>query len=282
MAAMAILHHRLRRTVTAAMVFVMACFLASLFLTLFGYYLQAILLYPAGVAPIRHVIGVAIGIAIYVGVLRMLLALESTSRAIAIGATVGVIVVQLGRTLAHVLSDGSLTELIHIPAIALVSLYLLYVGIVLIRASGPEENGAVARLLRRFGMLLVVFAPVSTLLYFLIDLIPVAARPYLSFDFVFFPIWGLIVLSVFIEYLARPSAFLEDGEVSGAFRSAFGITQRESEVVSLISQGLSNQEIADRLHVSLATVRTHIYNVFQKTGAGSRVDLLRLASGFRE
>jgi DNA-binding CsgD family transcriptional regulator len=70
--------------------------------------------------------------------------------------------------------------------------------------------------------------------------------------------------------------------VSGAFRSAFGITQRESEVVSLISQGLSNQEIADRLHVSLATVRTHIYNVFQKTGAGSRVDLLRLASGFRE
>lgn len=282
MAAMAILHHRLRRTVTAAMVFVMACFLASLFLTLFGYYLQAILLYPAGVAPIRHVVGVAIGIAIYVGVLRMLLALESTSRTAAIAATVGVIAVQLGRTLAHLLSDGSLTELIHIPAIALVSLYLLYVGIVLIRASGPEENGAVARLQRRFGMLLVVFAPVSTLLYFLIDLIPVGARPYLSFDFVFFPIWGLIVLSVFIEYLARPSAFLEDGEVSSAFRSAFGITQRESEVVSLISQGLSNQEIADRLHVSLATVRTHIYNVFQKTGAGSRVDLLRLASGFRE
>lgn len=282
MAAMAILHHRLRRRVTGAMVFVMACFLASLFLTLFGYYLQAILLYPAGVAPVRHVIGVAIGIAIYLGVLRMLLALESTSRAAAIGATVGVIGVQIGRTLAHLLSDGSLTEVIHIPAIALVSLYLLYVGIVLIRASGPEENGAVARLQRRFGVLLVVFAPVSTLLYLLIDLIPVEARPYLSFDFVFFPIWGVIVLSVFIEYLARPSAFLEEGEVSSAFRSAFGITQRESEVVSLISQGLSNQEIADRLHVSLATVRTHIYNVFQKTGAGSRVDLLRLASGFRE
>jgi hypothetical protein len=141
------------------MLFVMACFLASLFLTLLGYYLQAILLYSAGVAPVRHVIGVAIGIAIYLGILRMLLTLGSTSKAAAIGATVGVIVVQLGRTLAHLFLDSALTELIHIPGIALVSLYLLYVGIVLIRASGPEENGAVERLLRRFGILLVVFAP---------------------------------------------------------------------------------------------------------------------------
>lgn len=242
MAAMAILHHRLRRVVTGAMLFVMACFLASLFLSLFGYYLQAILLYSSRVAPARHVIGVALGIAIYLGILRLLWALESTSRAAAIGATAGVIGVQTGRTLVHLLSDGSLTEVIHIPAITLISLYLLFVGVVLFRAAGPEENGAVARLLRRFGILLVVFAPVSTLLYLLIDFIPPGARPYLSFDFVFFPIWGVIVLSVFIEYLARPSAFLEDGEVSTAFRTAFGITPRESEVVSLISQGLSNQD----------------------------------------
>ena len=57
------------------------------------------------------------------------------------------------------------------------------------------------------------------------------------------------------------------------------------ETVVIGTTGYTGRElfaIADRLGVSFATVRTHVYNVFQKTGAGSRVDLLRLASGFRE
>jgi DNA-binding CsgD family transcriptional regulator len=280
--AMAILHYRLRRAVTGAMLFVMSCFLASLFLTLLGYYLRAILLLPPGIAPVRHVVGFALGIAIYAGIFRLLWGLEGSPRFTAVTATALVILVQGVRTGLFLFAPEAVNQAIHLPAIILISLYLLYVGVVLVGAAGPEGDDTVSRLLRRFGVLLVAFAPLSTVLYALIDQIPVAVRPYLSFDFLFFPIWGAIVLSVFVQYIARPSAFIEDGQVSEAFRSAFGITGREAEVIALVSEGLSNQEIADRLHVSLATARTHLYNVFQKTGAGSRVDLLRLASGFRE
>lgn len=43
-----------------------------------------------------------------------------------------------------------------------------------------------------------------------------------------------------------------------------GLTQREAEVLSLIAQGLSNREIADRLVIGEATVKTHINNIFSK------------------
>jgi DNA-binding NarL/FixJ family response regulator len=58
-----------------------------------------------------------------------------------------------------------------------------------------------------------------------------------------------------------------------------GLTVRETEVVVLIAEGLSNQEIARRLHVSMATVKTHINNLFAKTGLKDRAQAVRYAYG---
>ena len=49
-----------------------------------------------------------------------------------------------------------------------------------------------------------------------------------------------------------------------------GISKREYEVLELIAQGLSNQEIADKLFVSLNTVKTHSSNLFMKLDARRR------------
>ncbi|MFJ9350644.1 response regulator [Streptomyces sp. NPDC101237] len=58
-----------------------------------------------------------------------------------------------------------------------------------------------------------------------------------------------------------------------------GLTGRETEVLVLIAEGLSNQEIARRLHVSTATVKTHINNLFAKTGLKDRAQAVRYAYG---
>ena len=50
-----------------------------------------------------------------------------------------------------------------------------------------------------------------------------------------------------------------------------GLTQREVEILSLIAQGLTNGEIADRLFLSNHTVKTHINRIFAKTGSRDRV-----------
>ncbi|MDF3298337.1 response regulator transcription factor [Streptomyces tropicalis] len=56
-----------------------------------------------------------------------------------------------------------------------------------------------------------------------------------------------------------------------------GLTTRETEVLGLIAEGLTNQEIARALHVSPATVKTHINNLFAKTGLRDRAQAVRYA-----
>ncbi|MEV7084350.1 response regulator transcription factor [Streptomyces sp. NPDC093085] len=56
-----------------------------------------------------------------------------------------------------------------------------------------------------------------------------------------------------------------------------GLTAREAEVLTLVAEGLSNKEIAERLHIGAATVKTHINNLFAKTGARDRAQAVRYA-----
>ena len=64
--------------------------------------------------------------------------------------------------------------------------------------------------------------------------------------------------------------------VSGADLPA-ELTPREIDVLKLIAAGLSNSEIADKLVVSNATVKTHINRIFYKTGARDRAQAVRYA-----
>jgi DNA-binding NarL/FixJ family response regulator len=67
------------------------------------------------------------------------------------------------------------------------------------------------------------------------------------------------------------------GHPAGAMQPPGGLTAREAEVLTLLAAGLSNAEIAQRLFVSNATVKTHINRIFAKTGARDRAQAVRYA-----
>ncbi len=69
----------------------------------------------------------------------------------------------------------------------------------------------------------------------------------------------------------------EAGQAGPGGTPPAGLTPREAEVLALLASGLSNAEIAQRLYVSNATVKTHINRIFAKTGARDRAQAVRYA-----
>ena len=52
------------------------------------------------------------------------------------------------------------------------------------------------------------------------------------------------------------------------------LTRREREIVALIAEGLTNRELADRLCISEATIRTHLTSIFLKLDVTDRLKLV--------
>jgi DNA-binding CsgD family transcriptional regulator len=96
---------------------------------------------------------------------------------------------------------------------------------------------------------------------------PVSMVPYLFVSAAMLYYFGGLILS---DRRKEPS-------VSESFAKEHKLSPREREILSLMNRGLSNQEIADTLFVSLATVKTHAHNIFVKTEAKSRYDLFNLS-----
>jgi DNA-binding NarL/FixJ family response regulator len=63
----------------------------------------------------------------------------------------------------------------------------------------------------------------------------------------------------------------------GTPRPVQGLTGRERDVLVLVGEGLSNMEIAERLHIGITTVKTHITSLMAKTDSPNRVRLALLA-----
>src|SRR3954447_959671 len=76
--------------------------------------------------------------------------------------------------------------------------------------------------------------------------------------------------------LLRPHA---DAAIRRAMPSPLHLTPRETEVLRLVADGLSNRQIGRRLEVSEATVGKHLEHVYARTGVGNRVQAAALISG---
>ena len=71
------------------------------------------------------------------------------------------------------------------------------------------------------------------------------------------------------------AATMSSGGTPGSV--SVSLSGRELEIIELVAEGLTNQEIAERLTISKRTVDNHVSNVFTKTGSKNRVALLNWA-----
>jgi NarL family two-component system response regulator LiaR len=70
-------------------------------------------------------------------------------------------------------------------------------------------------------------------------------------------------------YIEKENFRINDQELARV-----NISKRELEVLQLMAEGLSNHEIADRLHVSLSTIKSHSQNIFEKMEVDRRTQAI--------
>jgi len=103
-----------------------------------------------------------------------------------------------------------------------------------------------------------------------------------SENLLFFGLAAVLIWNA-VRYLARlPEDCKEDftaliptpkDSVARRFCLQHGLTDRECEIFEQLLNGKSQQEISEDLIIALGTVKTHIHNIYQKTGAGNRNQL---------
>lgn len=71
-------------------------------------------------------------------------------------------------------------------------------------------------------------------------------------------------------------------EIESGISESADLTPREREILELIGQGLTNQEIADRLVIEVGTVKNHVHSILQKLDVSSREDAASYLALIRE
>ncbi|MDX9801609.1 MAG: LuxR C-terminal-related transcriptional regulator [Spirochaetia bacterium] len=148
-----------------------------------------------------------------------------------------------------------------------------------ILARGPLNSGepsAIRPLMKAYGLCAIIFAPAG-LMESAIQASGIGWLSMLSLDHLFYLAWNIISMTAAVRLLkpSKSGEMLLETVPEERIRS-MKLSEREVEMAVMIGQGLTNKEIAAQLFISPATVRTHIYNLYQKTGAGSRIELLNM------
>ena len=75
--------------------------------------------------------------------------------------------------------------------------------------------------------------------------------------------------------------YVRNGVITDHFTGAFGLSNRELEIIQAAINGDSNKAIGEKLFISAKTVENHLYNIYQKTDVRNRVQLFNLILGNR-
>lgn len=288
LAALLVLSIRLKQPFTKRMAVVQSLFIASLALVAIYYYLMQVLELVGPkqeqIETVFGTFGTLLNMGLYIGMWWILGIRELRKGHISLYARISCLV-SVGIMASALIGSFLPTSFLHtmtprtlwqIFVYLTVAVTLLLFGLTLVRADMKQQHGAYRLLVHGIGYCSLAFVPLSLLELLLNRSTQNSLYP-LSLEYLFYLGINVIVLVSSIRSLAKdPNTASAFGTINESAWSRFSLTAREREMATLIAQGLSNKEIASNLGISEATVRTHIYNLFQKVGAQSRIELLNL------
>ena len=141
------------------------------------------------------------------------------------------------------------------------------------------SNPDLRRALKLLALVMIVFIPLQTVL---IILNGQWVYIMLSRNLLYLSIHIISILFAAKYFFIQAPSIMDTITVSASFVNKYAITNREKEVIGLLLRGLSIKEVAAKMDRSFKTVNNHIYNIYQKTGAGNKIELLNLVKENRK
>ena len=97
----------------------------------------------------------------------------------------------------------------------------------------------------------------------------------------FYMVWNLLSIYLIAKYFKQDirmkvNSSEEQEEEYDNFFAKFSITNREQEIILLLIKGYTYNQLAEELFISLATVKTHVHNIYTKTEVKNKFQLLKL------
>jgi LuxR family maltose regulon positive regulatory protein len=145
----------------------------------------------------------------------------------------------------------------------------------LIQAQAEWQQGAEAAALRSLGEALAPAQPGGLIRDFVDEGLPMAQLLYEALARGIEPGYVGRLLAAFPAAEAQPARTSAPPDAAAGLLEP--LSEREIEVLRLIADGLTNQEVANRLYLSLHTVKAHARNIYAKLGVGSRTQAVARA-----
>lgn len=140
----------------------------------------------------------------------------------------------------------------------------------------PKRGKSVLQTLDRR---IIAGAIIAIICFQYIPLVFYTASVYIALVFILTFFAGNAFLPVYFTYGTMVSLFISEAGKEFSFDDfckKFDISPRETDIIREICNGFSNKEIADRLFISLQTVKDHTHRIYIKTNVRSRVQLINL------
>ncbi|MGB4405336.1 MAG: LuxR C-terminal-related transcriptional regulator [Sphaerochaeta sp.] len=201
---------------------------------------------------------------------------KSKAHGLAFGGCIVTMTLMLLSLLVHLCPGLSPMPLLRLAVYLSVSFTMTCLGLTLIRAFHGDHHISYRLLGLGIGWCSLGFVPLGVMEYLIVLTGNKTYHPF-SLEYLFYLGCNVVIIIAGAASLKRdPSFHGLFGEYDEEQGKRFSLIRRETEMVPLIAQGKTNKEIAFMLGISEATVRTQIYNLFQKVGASSRIELLHL------
>ncbi|NPV00475.1 MAG: helix-turn-helix transcriptional regulator [Brevinematales bacterium] len=154
-------------------------------------------------------------------------------------------------------------------------LFLSFIGycILIFLNLKKMDNPDLRKALKALALVILIDIPIQT------SIIIVTGNPTLIMlgrNLLYLAINIVSVVFAAKYFFIKTPSIMEKIEIGGSFMEKYSLTAREKEIIELLLSGLSIKEISAKLFRSFKTVNNHIYNIYQKTGSGNKMELLNL------